>query len=93
MAKAKTALSTKKAHKSAGCKGAVISFTTKRGRKVEFKGKAGKSCGPRKTSTSASAKAVRKLLAAAGKQCGKRFGYFTKASGKCVRDAFKSSYR
>lgn len=93
MSKAKTAPATKKAHKSAGCKEAMISFTTKRGKKVQFEGKAGKACGPRKPSNSAASKAVRSLLATAGKQCGKKFGYFTKASGKCVRDAFRSSYR
>jgi len=89
MSKAKTAPATKKAHKSAGCKGAVISFTTKRGKKVQFQGKAGKACGPRKLSNSSAAKAVRSLLAKAGKQCGKAHGYFTKASGKCVKEAFR----
>ena len=71
----------------------MISFTTKRGKKIQFEGKAGKACGPRKKSDSRKAREVRSLLATAGKQCGKRFGYFTKASGKCVRDAFKTSYR
>lgn len=51
MAKASTSPSTKKAKKSAGCRGATISFKTKRGKTIEFKGKAGKACGPRKKPT------------------------------------------
>ena len=92
MSKARTSPTTKKAHKSAGCKGTMISFTTKRGKKVQFEGKAGKSCPPRKTSSSKDSRAVRAIFADASKQCGKRFGYFTKESGRCVKDAFKSNY-
>ena len=47
MAKARTSPSTKAAHRSKTCKRAKIAFTTKRGKKIEFMGKAGKSCGPR----------------------------------------------
>lgn len=93
MAKAKTSQATKQAHKSTGCKSTIIKFTNKRGKVIEFKGRAGKSCGPRKTSSSARAREVRSLLAKAGKQCGARHGYFTKEAGKCVRDAFKTSFR
>jgi len=90
--KATTSPATKKAHKSTGCKGMMISFTTKRGREVQFEGKAGKSCLPRKTSSSKNSRAVREIFADASKQCGKLFGYFTKESGRCVKDAFKSNY-
>jgi|WetSurMetagenome_2_1015567.scaffolds.fasta_scaffold300915_4 hypothetical protein len=51
MAKAKTKTSTKNAKKAAGCRGTVISFTNKRGKTIEFKGRAGKACGPRKKPT------------------------------------------
>jgi len=47
MAKAKTKPATKAAHKKAGCRKALISFTSKRGKKIEFEGKAGKDCKPR----------------------------------------------
>jgi hypothetical protein len=41
----------KKKKKPAGCKHAVISFKTKRGKRIEFKGKTGATCGPRKKPT------------------------------------------
>jgi hypothetical protein len=47
MAKARTTPSTKAAKKRGGCARNLISFTTKRGKRVEFPGHAGKTCGPR----------------------------------------------
>lgn len=83
---------TKAAHKGAGCAKRVISFKNKNGKLVEFMGSAGKSCEARGVSQSAKAKAVRSLLAKVGKDCGKKHGYFTQASGACVRAAFAKQY-
>jgi hypothetical protein len=47
MAKSKTKPATKAAHAKAGCAKTSISFTNKRGKTIEFKGKAGKGCTPR----------------------------------------------
>jgi hypothetical protein len=47
MAKAETKTATKAAHKKAGCKKTIISFTNKRGKTIEFMGNAGKGCTPR----------------------------------------------
>lgn len=89
MAKAKTDPKTKAAAKKAGCAKHVIKFTDKGGNVIEFMGKAGKDCGPRKVSQSKAAKAHRKTFAQASLQCGKKHGYFTKAQGACVRDALR----
>lgn len=51
MAKAKTAPSTRAAKKRAGCRKTIVSFTNKRGKKIEFRGNAGKNCGPRRKPT------------------------------------------
>jgi len=34
-----------------GCKGGIVRFKTKRGKVIEFKGKQGPSCGPRRKPT------------------------------------------
>lgn len=51
MAKARTSPATKAAHKRGGCKKTAISFTTKHGKTIEFRGNAGKACGARRKPT------------------------------------------
>jgi len=51
-----------------GCKGGIVRFTTKRGRVIQFKGKQGPACGPRRKPTPPP-KRFRKAFAAQAKAC------------------------
>lgn len=69
MAKAKSSPSTRAAKKRAGCAGHLVSFTTKRGKRIEFRGKLGKSCGPRAKPSTRHLSAYKTGFTRAAKSC------------------------
>lgn len=77
MAKARTSPKTKAAQKRKGCARTTISFTTKRGKKVEFDGRAGQACGPRPKPKTGHLAPYKKAFAQAARDCkgdkGQRF--------------------
>lgn len=53
------------------CKHGIITFKTKRGRVISFKGKHGASCGPRKKPSTRHLSKYKKAFAAASRRCNK----------------------
>jgi hypothetical protein len=72
MAKARTSPATKKLQRSSTCKRGTIKFTTKRGKTIEFKGRAGKSCGPRPKPKTSHLKPYQRVFAQAARSCGRK---------------------
>lgn len=72
MAKARTSPSTKKLQRSKTCKRGTIKFTTKRGKTIEFQGRAGQSCGPRPKPKTSHLKPYQRQFATAARACSRK---------------------
>lgn len=57
------------AKKAKGCKRGTIKFKTKRGKVIQFAGRVGSDCGPRKKPSTAHLKHYKSALARASKAC------------------------
>jgi len=79
---------------STKCKREKVSFKPKhgpnKGEKISFTRKTGAGC-PAPTRKTGHLRAYKAIMKAASPQCGKRFGYFNKEYGRCIRDAMKTS--
>ena len=76
-----------------GCKSERVSFKPKRGsnrgEKISFTRHVGPGCGKPKRST-AHLREYKNIVKRAAPSCGRRFGYFNKAYGRCIRDAIRT---
>ena len=55
--------------KPAGCKRTTIRFKTKRGKTIQFSGRSGASCGPRKKPSTAHLRHYKTAMARAARHC------------------------
>lgn len=69
-----------------GCSVGTISFRTKRGKRIEFRGRSGTSCGPRKKPSTRHLAVFKKAFKAAAKKCHQSS---RKARNACVRAKLK----
>lgn len=71
------------------CRSGTITFKSKRGKVISFKGRHGADCGPRKKPSTRHLSVYKKAFARAAKSCSKRGGMkaFRKCIGTAVRNA------
>lgn len=69
----------KKSSRGASCRAGIVRFKTKRGKVVQFRGKTGPGCAPRKKPSTRHLARYKSALAKASRACkGKRGGAFRK---------------
>ena len=71
------------------CRSGTITFKSKRGKVISFKGRHGADCGPRKKPSTRHLAPYKQAFAAAARSCSKRGG--VKAFRKCVGAAVRKA--
>jgi hypothetical protein len=73
-----------------GCKKKRVSFKA-HGKAVSFMRKCSSPAELKRKRSTAHLRPYKQIVKAASPQCGKRFGYFNKQYGRCIRDAIRTS--
>ena len=80
----------RKGHKRAGCRVGMIRIRTRRGKIVQFRGKTGPGCAPRKKPSTRHLKVYQRMMASAARSCK---GLSKKQFESCVASAMHGKSR